>query len=38
LLVDPDRILPGPVALQDFKAVAWKCGEIGEGDGRIEYF
>jgi hypothetical protein len=27
LLIDTDRILPGPVALQSLKAVAWKTGE-----------
>jgi hypothetical protein len=38
LLIDTDRILPGPVASQGFKAVAWKTCQIGEGNGRIEYF
>ena len=31
-------MLPDPVAAQGFKAVAWKTREIGEGDGRVEYF
>ena len=31
-------MLPGPVAAQGFKAVAWKTRKIGEGDGCVEYF
>ena len=31
-------MLPSPVAAQGFKAVAWKTCQIGEGDGRVEYF
>jgi hypothetical protein len=31
-------MLPGAVASQGFKAVAWKTCQIGEGNGRIEYF
>jgi hypothetical protein len=38
LLIDADRILPSSVAAQGFKAVARKTREIGEGDGRVEYF
>jgi hypothetical protein len=38
LLIDTDRILPGPIASKCFKAVARKSRKIGEPDGRIGYF
>ena len=30
--------MPSPITPQRFKAVARESREIGEGDGRIEYF
>jgi|SRR4051794_35300992 hypothetical protein len=38
LLVDTDRILACSIAPQCFKPVTRKAREVGQGQGRIEYF
>jgi hypothetical protein len=38
LLIDADRILPGPVALQSLKAITRKTREVDKRPRGIEYF
>jgi hypothetical protein len=30
LVVDPDRVLPLPIGLQSFKAIAWRHAKIAQ--------
>jgi len=38
LLIDPDRKLASPIALQRFESIAWEARKVSQGQRRIEYF
>jgi len=36
LIVDPDAVLPGTVAMQRLQTIAWRHAQIGQSRHRIE--